>query len=96
MYTVRVSSGAEAHRCLAETLLLVTPRSVRQESSVLALHRDVVLERDIADFDVIEGPGAQIQQLGRAISHQQLGNDENRFKYHEVTLNGLQNEDSCA
>lgn len=44
------------HSCLTEALLLVAPGGVGQVSGVLALDGDVVLEGDVADLDVVEGP----------------------------------------
>lgn len=46
----------KAYVSLAEALLLVASGGVGQVSGVLALHGDVVLEGDVADLDVIEGP----------------------------------------
>lgn len=47
----------ETYSGLAEALLLVAPGSVGEEGGVLPLHGDVVLQRDVADLNVIEGPG---------------------------------------
>lgn len=44
------------HGGLAEALLLVAPGGVGQVGGVLALDGDVVLQGDVADLDVIEGP----------------------------------------
>lgn len=47
---------SNTHVGLAEALLLVAAGRVGQVGGVLALHGDVVLEGDVADLDVIEGP----------------------------------------
>lgn len=54
-----VPSFRKTHVGLAEALLLVAAGRVGQVGGVLALDGDVVLEGDVADLDVIEGPNSE-------------------------------------
>lgn len=47
---------SHTHSGLAEALLLVAAGRVGEVGGVLALDGDVVLQGDVADLDVIEGP----------------------------------------
>lgn len=52
------------HGSLAEALLLVAAGRVGEESRVLALHSDVIFQRDVADLDVIESPTVHDAAIG--------------------------------
>lgn len=63
-YTPPSTPTLLTHGGLAEALLLVAPGGVGQVGGVLALDGDVVLEGDVADLDVIEGPGREQHTFG--------------------------------